>query len=347
MADSQVVKKGTIKGYLDNPSVKARINDLLNERAGQFVTSLLSLVSNDALLAEAEPGSLFNAALTAASLDLPINKNLGFAHIIGYRNNKKFVRDSEGNFVKGEDGRNIAIVEAQFQIGYKGFIQLAQRTGQYKTINATAVYEGQLISEDPLSGNQYDWTAKKSDKIIGYVSRFILTTGFESDLYMSLDDITAHAKRYSQAYKSGYGPWKDNFDAMALKTVIKLNISKYGPQSTELQRAITFDQAVVKDDNPDYVDGNELAIEDVGADADKKKAIVAANKEEKDNGDGTVTKPGKTPGSKITTTKEPAEPKETVAEKANRKWGPKTQAKLIDEEPGTNDNSPSSDPGNG
>jgi len=256
---TQVVKRATIKGYLDNPSVKQRITDLLDKRAGQFTTSLLSLVSNDELLAQAEPGSLFNAALTAASLDLPINKNLGFAHIIGYKNNRK------------------NIVEAQFQIGYKGFIQLAQRTGQYKTINATAVYEGQLVNEDPLGGNVYDWKAKVSDDVIGYVSRFTLVTGFESELYMSVDEITKHAKRYSQAYKSGYGPWKDNFDAMALKTVIKLNISKFGPQSTELQKALTFDQAVVKDEgtDPDYPDGMDL--DNVGADEEKKNAIVDAN----------------------------------------------------------------------
>lgn len=256
---TEIVKRASIKGYLDNPSVKARITDLLNDRASSFVTSLLSLVSNDALLAEADPASVFNAALTAASLDLPINKNLGFAHIIGYRNNSK------------------GIVEAQFQIGYKGFIQLAQRTGQYKNINATAVYEGQLVEEDPLAGNTYNWKAKTSDTVIGYVSRFKLVTGFESDLYMSMADVKAHATKYSQAYKSGYGPWKDNFEAMALKTVIKLNISKWGPQSTELQKALTFDQAVVKGDGPVYIDGNELGIEDVGASDDKKAAILAAN----------------------------------------------------------------------
>lgn len=335
MSDSQVVKKGTIKGYLDNPSVKARISDLLDKRAGQFTTSLLSLVSNDALLAEAEPASLFNAALTAASLDLPINKNLGFAHIIGYRNNRK------------------NIVEAQFQIGYKGFIQLAQRTGQYKRINATAVYEGQLIEDDPLAGNVYDWKAKTSDKIIGYVSRFILTTGFESDLYMSMEDIKAHAQRYSQAYKSGYGPWKDNFDAMALKTVIKLNISKYGPQSTELQKAITFDQAVVKEGEPDYVDGNELALDDVGADDDKKKAIVEANK---------VTDPKTAPKIAKSVVKEnqnttpdakpPEKPKQSVKERA-AEWTKKhkeesekgTQATLVGEEP-EDDSRSRSNPGN-
>lgn len=280
----ETTDKSKVKNFLKNEAVQKSIKDTLGDKAQQFTASLLSLVGNDELLAQAEPNSLFSAALTAASLDLPINKNLGFAHIIGYKNNRKN-----------------GVVEAQFQIGYKGFIQLAQRTGQYKTINATAVYEGQLISEDPLGGNEYDWAAKTSDKIVGYVSRFVLVTGFESDLYMSVEQITKHAMKYSQAFKSGYGPWKDNFDAMALKTVIKLNISKYGPQSTELQKAMTFDQAVVKGDDAEYPDG--LDLDDVGASDDKKAAIIEAAK-------------GKPAVIKL---EAPAEPELSVAEKA-KKW---------------------------
>lgn len=255
--------KVSVKGYFNSPAVQQKLKELLHDKASQFTTSVLSLVGNDDLLADAEPASLFSAALTAASLDLPINKNLGFAHIIGYKNNRKG-----------------GIVEAQFQIGWKGFIQLAQRTGQYKTINAVPVYEGQLVAEDRLRGNTYDWDQQSSDKVIGYVSILLLTTGFEHELYMSMDEVKAHAKKYSQAYKSGYGPWSDNFDAMALKTVIKLNISKFGPMSTELQKALTFDQAVVKDDGAEYPDGVDLG--DVGADDTKKSAIIEANTESED-----------------------------------------------------------------
>lgn len=257
---SNEVQRVSVKSFLKNDAVQKSIKDTLGAKSQQFTASLLSLVGNDALLAEAEPNSLFSAALTAASLDLPINKNLGFAHIIGYKNNKKG-----------------GVVEAQFQIGWKGFVQLAQRTGQYRTINAVPVYEGQLIKEDRLRGNQYDWDAQISTTPIGYVSILVLVTGFEHELYMSLDEIKAHAKKYSQAYKSGYGPWADNFDAMALKTVIKLNISKFGPMSTELQKALTFDQAVIKGSDADYADGTDIELESVKSTDAENAAILAAN----------------------------------------------------------------------
>lgn len=257
MSDNKV----SVKGYFQSPQVQAKLKELLADRANQFTTSVLSLVGNDDLLAQAEPASLFSAALTAASLDLPINKNLGFAHIIGYKNSRK------------------GIVEAQFQIGWKGFVQLAQRTGQYRTISATEVFDGQLVKEDKLRGNSYNWDIKPADDaaVIGYVSIFVLTTGFEHELYMSVDEIKAHGKKYSQAYKSGYGPWADNFDAMALKTVIKLNISKFGPMSTDLQKAVTLDQAVIKDDQPDYIDGSDLKLDSAKASDDEMAMIAAAN----------------------------------------------------------------------
>lgn len=291
----------TVKSYFNSPQVQAKLKELLKDKASQFTTSVLSLVGNDDLLSQAEPASLFSAALTAASLDLPINKNLGFAHIIGYKNNKKG-----------------GIVEAQFQIGWKGFVQLAQRTGQYKTISATEVFEGQIVKEDKLRGNVYDWESKTSDKVIGYVSIFVLTTGFEHELYMSLADINKHAKKYSQAYKSGYGPWADNFDAMALKTVIKLNISKFGPMNTDLQKAMVFDQGVVKGDEAEYPDGVDL--DSVKADEDTKQAIIAANSEESEVGNDTPDEEGK---AKEQASLIDEEPKESVADKAKRKYGKK------------------------
>jgi recombination protein RecT len=250
----------TIKEYLAAPAVQRRIEEMLNERASQFVTSVLSLAGSDPQLMVAEPRSLFNACLTAASLNLPINKNLGFAHIIPYNNTKK------------------GIVEAQYQMGWKGFVQLAQRSGQYKTISATPVYEGQLISSDPLRGNKYDWTAKTSDKIVGYVSIIVLTNGFEHEFYMSAEEMEAHAKRYSQSYKKNYGPWKDSFPAMAEKTVVKLNVSKYGPMSVELEKALISDQAVIRDDGQEYVDGTDL-LDNEKATEDQKAAIIEANAE--------------------------------------------------------------------
>lgn len=254
MAENQL----TIKEYLAAPAVMKRVEEMLDKRAPQFTTSVLALAGSDPQLMAAEPRSLFNACLVAASLNLPINKNLGFAHIIPYNNTKK------------------GIIEAQYQMGWKGFVQLAQRSGQYKTISATTVYEGQLVSSDPLRGNKYDWTAKASDKIVGYVSIIVLTNGFEHELFMSADEMEKHGKRYSQSYKKNYGPWKDNFPAMAEKTVVKLNVSKYGPMSVEIEKALVSDQAVLRGDDarPEYIDGTDL-LEEEKATEDQKDAIVA------------------------------------------------------------------------
>lgn len=220
----------SVQGYLKDPNVQKRIGELLDRRASQFTTSLLSAVNQNSMLAKCKPETVLNAALTAASMDLPINSSLGFAYIIPYGN------------------------EAQFQLGYKGIIQLAQRTGQYKTIGAATVYDGQLGEEDPLLGNVYNWSNKKSDTVLGYVSMFRLTNGFEKSLYMTATEMEDHAKRFSQTYKRGGGIWKDDFEAMALKTVIKMLISKFGPMSTELQTAVESDQSVIKDTGRIYVD---------------------------------------------------------------------------------------------
>lgn len=243
---NNAVEKSKVKNFLKSEAVQKTIKDTLGKKATQFTTSVLSLIGNDELLAQSEPGSLFTAALTAASLDLPINKNLGFAHIIGYRNNKK------------------GIVEAQFQIGAKGLKQLAMRTGQYKFINDTNVRQGELKNFDRLSGEiEFEWvedTAKREKlPIVGYVSYFRLHNGFESTVYMTVEEVTAHAKRYSQSFKSGFGPWKDNFEAMALKTVTKRNISNNGPMSTELERAVVVDQGILhSEDEIEYIDGETV-----------------------------------------------------------------------------------------
>jgi recombination protein RecT len=163
--------------------------------------------------------------------------------------------------------------------------------------------------------------------IIGYFSYFKLSNGFSSTLYMSMDQIIAHGKRYSQSFKRGYGPWTDNFDAMALKTVSKLNISKNGPLSVDMQKAVTVDQAVIHDDDKiDYIDGDELA--NVTATDDEEAAILAANTAE------AVTVPENVDPEtgEITEDLVPEDdtPKESVAEKAKRKYGKKTNASLLD-----------------
>lgn len=252
-----------VQKYIRNESIQKRIEELLKNRASQFTTSLISVINSNTLLAECKPETVLNAALTAAALDLPINQNLGFAYIIPYKNR--------------------GVYEAQFQMGWKGFVQLAQRSGRYKTISATPVYAGQLISTDPLKGFVWDWSKPADGEPVGYAAYFELLNGFEKTLYMTKDEIETHAGRYSQAYKSRgnssfKSPWETDFDLMAQKTVIKLLISRFGPLSTAMEKALESDQAVITDATPVYVDNSELA--DVGADEEKKNEIIAAHKDE-------------------------------------------------------------------
>lgn len=273
MADNNQLQKtgeGGVAAFLRNPTVVARTEALLKEDAGKFTAGLLAAVNTNPTLAQCTPVTVYNAALTAAALKLPINSSLGFAYLVPYHNNKKVV---------GEDGKErwVKTWEAQFQMGYRGFIQLAQRSGQYKRIAAAPIYEGQLIDEDPLNGYTFDWKAKESDKVIGYVCRFELLNGFTNDLYMTAEEMEAHGAKYSQSYKSdkqyknNKSLWSTDFHTMALKTVLKLNISKWGPMSVDMQKAVESDQAVIREDGtPDYIDG------EVVEDNDDRKARMAA-----------------------------------------------------------------------
>jgi len=178
-----------------------------------------------------------------------LNNNFGFAYIVPYA---KDDYDEKGNKIRKQ--------YAQFQMGYKGFIQLAQRSGLFKTISVTEVYEGQLIEENPLTGFAFDFTKKTSDKVIGYASYFELLNGFQKTLYMTREMAEQHGKRYSQTYQKGFGLWKSDFDMMAMKTVMKLLLSKYAPLSIEMQRAVVADQSVINEietQDVEYVD-NEV-----------------------------------------------------------------------------------------
>jgi recombination protein RecT len=255
--------KTPVQGFIKDSNVQKMIAERLQARAPQFTTSLLSLVNATPKIAECTPVTVVQAALTAAAMDLPINQNLGFAYIVPYRN-------------KG-------VMEAQFQMGWKGFIQLAQRSGKFKYLNSTDVREGEMVKRDRLSGAiEFDWiedeATRNKKKVVGYVSYFELKDGFSSTLYMSVDEIDAHAKRYSQSFKSGFGPWKDNYPAMAKKTVTKLNLSANAPLSTELQTAIDIDQAIIKGENDrEYIDGT---TDDGNVSEDILDAISSAGSKE-------------------------------------------------------------------
>lgn len=231
MVTKQVVKtnEGSLESLLQSSSIKKRFAGILKKKSAGFISSIVSAVKTNDKLALCEPGSVVSSAFIAASLDLPINPNLGFAYIIPYGG------------------------KAQFQMGWKGFVQLAMRTGQYQTINASLVYEGEIASVDRVTGDiRFDYDAKESDKVIGYVSYFKLLNGFEKKYYMSKEDMEKHGKKYSKSYTSTSGQWHLNFDVMGLKTVLKLLLSKYGILSIQMQTAIEGDQMVEGeyDDNP-------------------------------------------------------------------------------------------------
>jgi len=236
----------TIKGFFHRDDVKSKFNELMGNRSAQFITSVLSVVNNNNYLKNASPESVFSSALMAATLDLPVNPNLGFAYIIPY----------------GQ--------QAQFQVSYKGLIQLALRSGQFKTISVTPVYEGQIKQQNPLTGFEFDWSNKQSDKVVGYAAYFSLINGFEKTMYMTVEEIQAHGKRFSKTY--GNGVWKTDFDAMAQKTCLKLLLSKYAPLSIEMQKAVIADQSIIRD-----VENMEVEYVDSGQDVSEAKALASQN----------------------------------------------------------------------
>lgn len=213
----------TFKSLLNQQNVQEQFEKVLKNRAAGFTANLGVMVNNSEALRKCDPITVISAAVVSASLDLALDPNLGFAAIVPYGD------------------------RATFQIMYKGLIQLAMRSGQYKTINVTEVYDGELISSNRITGEHvFDMTQKKSDKVIGYAAYFKLLNGFEKTEYWNIAKVEKHGKRFSQTYKKGFGMWKDDFDAMARKTVLKSLINVWGIKSIEMQDAVIFDQCIVK-----------------------------------------------------------------------------------------------------
>lgn len=256
MANTNLV---ALKGYFENDAVKKNLRAMLGQKAQGFATSVLSVVNNNKLLQNADPATIYSSAMVAASLDLPINPNLGFAAIVPY-------------------GR-----QAQCQIMSRGFIQLAIRSGQYVKINNAIVHKGELVKYDPFRDEyEFDASKRESDEVIGYMAYFRTIGGFEKYFYMTKEEALAHGKRYSKSFSSGN--WSTDPDSMCLKTVIKLLLSKYGILSIEMQRAIKFDQAIVRGDfsqmeSFDEIDEAEAEyIDNPQNDIDEQKAKDVANK---------------------------------------------------------------------
>ncbi len=232
--------------WLGTEKVKKRFTEALGKHADGFISSILSVCNETpALLEIGNPTTIIAAALQAATLKLPINKNLGFAYIVPYKG------------------------QAQFQMGWKGYVQLAERTGQYKTINASVVYEGQIEEIDFITGKIVKGE-KVSNKVIGYVAYIEMINGFSKTLYMTKEEMEEHAKKYSQSYNYDINrggkasTWSTNFDAMATKTVLKLLIGKYGimsvdMESSNLAAAMKADGgAIDANGNIEYVDNKTI-----------------------------------------------------------------------------------------
>jgi recombination protein RecT len=245
-----------IKNVLATKPVRSRFEEILGSRAQSFMSSIITAVSQNNQLAQCDPTSVISAAAIAATMDLPINPGLGFAHIVPYKDS------------------------AQFQIGWKGFVQLAMRSGKYKTINLTPVLEGQLREHNPFTGEMEFAAEASSDKQIGYLLYFKLLNGYEKYFYMTREQCEAHAKRYSASYKKGFGMWKDDFEAMALKTVCKLGLSKYGILSVDMQKALETDQAEIGSDGlTKYVDSTSSDATPRAAKKDSAAKLNAINEQ--------------------------------------------------------------------
>lgn len=260
----------TIKSLMNRDDIKTKFQEMLGKKAQGFITSVLQIVASSKSLQNADPLSIYNAAATAATLDLPINNNLGFAWIVPYTQKYKEKDD------KGKDVWKQKQV-AQFQMGWKGFVQLALRTGQYNRINVVKVYENQFKSYNALTEDlDCDFNLDGKGAVVGYVAYFRLNTGFEKLCYWSKAAMEKHGKKYSKSYDTGvWTESEDGFDSMGLKTAIKNTLSKWGIMSIEMQTAIKADQALINNEDASdvtYIDNEPTLID---KELERKQLLLA------------------------------------------------------------------------
>lgn len=218
-----------LKAALNAPSVKAKFNEMLGKRSSQFMTSITSVVQNNSLLQKADVNSIIMGSAIAASMDLPLNPNLGYAALVPFNS-------KDGCF-------------AQLQVMTKGWVELFLRSGQCQSIINEVVYDGQLVKKNRFTGEYvFDEDSKKSDNVIGVMAYFRLMNGYEKYEYMTIEEVKAHAQKFSQTYRKGAGIWKEHFLEMSKKTVLKKLITKWAPKSIEMQQVALFDQSIVKGD---------------------------------------------------------------------------------------------------
>ena len=255
---------------LENTRTQEYLTNVLGEKKQTFVSNMVALVSSNKALSECDPSTIMFSCLKATALSLPLDPSLGLAWVLPYKDNKN----------------NTTV--ATFQLGAKAYIQLALRTAQYRKINVRDVREGEIVGEDFVSGEMQFKKLEKdrsNSPIIGYVAMFELINGFSKQLYMSVEELDAHAKRFSQTYRKGYGLWSDKEmrPAMMEKTILKRLLSKYGVLSVEMEQAIKSDSAVLgENDAVRYIDNEENAI-----DLNKAQAVAEKFADFQDVTDGT------------------------------------------------------------
>lgn len=239
--------KAKFSTFIASPAVQRKINDVVGGKNGtRFIASITSTVVNDPKLQECEPNSIITAAFLGEALNLSPSPQLGQYYFVPYKTKRGTV--------------------AQFQLGYKGYIQLAIRSGQYRKLNVISIKEGELIRYDPLNEEIEvrlidDELVRESAKSVGYYAMFEYTNGFRKTMYWSKEKMEAHALKYSQGYAAdkrkgtNWTFWSKDFDGMAYKTMLRQLISKWGIMSIDLQNAIDADMAVINSDGTkEYVD---------------------------------------------------------------------------------------------
>jgi recombination protein RecT len=250
-------KPQTLQQLMNSGAVMKKLNDVLGseKKAASFISSVISVANGNSQLRNANPMTILGSAMVAATLDLPVVPTLGLAYIVPYKG------------------------QAQFQLGFKGLIELAERSGQFKNIIDEVVYEGQLVKKNRFTGEYvFDEDAKTSNKVVGYMARMDLMNGFSKTIFWTKEEVEAHAKKFSQAFRSGYNsPWKTDFDAMARKTVLKALFAKYAPKSVAIQQAIKFDQSVAK---PADITDDDLTIDAFDVDYADNEPVQEAVVEE-------------------------------------------------------------------
>lgn len=246
MNNQQIAQRPKFSAMISTPSYQKMINNTLKDpaRVRRFVSSITSAVATNHMLQECDPATILSGALLGESLNLSPSPQLGQYYLVPFNNTKKGCKD------------------AQFQLGYKGYVQLALRSGYYKRLNVMAVKQGELKSWNPLTEEitldlMEDEIARENAPSIGYVASFEYLNGFSKTIYWSREKMEAHALRYSKGYaaKKGYTFWEKDFDAMAFKTMLRQLISKWGVMSIDLQSAFEADSVA---EDTDYMQAGQI-----------------------------------------------------------------------------------------